>query len=150
MRSHATARPILLFACLLALALGGCAGENGAPPSDPRSRAELGAEWFRSFCASCHGVDARGNGPVAEHLSVPPADLTRIAARRGGSFDAAEIAAFIDGGERVRAHGSPEMPVWGRALDDRREGGFRDETLLSPGSIYLIVAYLESIQTPSF
>jgi len=133
------------LAAVFTLALVACTGETPAPTT-PESRAELGRSWFRSYCVACHGVDARGNGPVAPHLTTPPSDLTRIAARQGGHFDKGEVAAFIDGRQRVAAHGSPEMPVWGRALDDRRSEGFADETLLAPGSIYLIVEYLESIQ----
>ena len=76
------------------------------------------------------------------------ADLTRIAARNSGRFDAAEVARFIDGRERIAVHGSPEMPAWGRRYDDRREYGFRDETLLAPGTILLLVDYLGSIQAP--
>lgn len=38
------------------------------------------------YCASCHGVDAKGEGPVAKSLNVKPSDLTRIAARSGGKF----------------------------------------------------------------
>lgn len=130
------------------LLFGGCAEEpeDVALPSSPESRAELGGAWFHSYCASCHGVDATGDGPVADYLTTKPADLTRIAARRGGVFDNAEIAKFIDGRQRVSAHGSPEMPVWGRPLDDRRQTGFQDETLLSPGTILLVVDYLASIQ----
>lgn len=135
---------------LVAIALSACAPNGGEsePPSSPETRAAQGQSWFRSYCAACHGIDARGHGPVAEYLTTQPADLTRIAAR-DGSFDKARIAGFIDGRVRVKAHGSPEMPVWGRPLDDRSSGGFSDETLLEPGAIYLIVEYLASIQAGS-
>ena len=99
-----------------------------------------------AYCASCHGIDATGNGPIAVHLDAPPADLTRLAHWNNGVFDKASVARFIDGRERLSVHGSPEMPAWGRRFDDRRQDGFRDETLLDPGSIYLIVEYLASIQ----
>jgi cytochrome c553 len=29
-----------------------------------------GSELFRMYCASCHGVDGRGDGPVAEALKT--------------------------------------------------------------------------------
>ena len=135
------------LAAVITLTLLACTGGTPAPTT-PESRAELGRSWFRSYCVACHGVDAKGDGPVAPHLTTAPPDLTRIAARHGGRFDKADVAGFIDGRRRVATHGSPEMPVWGRALDDRRSRGFADETLLAPGSIYLIVEYLESIQVP--
>jgi mono/diheme cytochrome c family protein len=136
------------LALLSALLLVACSANGGAPPSSPESRAVQGQAWFRGYCSSCHGAGATGDGPVAGYLTTPPADLTRIAINNGGVFDKAKVASFIDGRARVAAHGSPEMPVWGRALDDRRGGGFADETLLSPGTILVIVEYLASIQVP--
>jgi putative copper export protein/mono/diheme cytochrome c family protein len=35
-----------------------------------------GAKLFAANCSACHGADARGDGPVAKLLPVPPADLT--------------------------------------------------------------------------
>ena len=143
-------RTIWLTVAVVFLAASGCVQENGASalPSTPESRAEQGGIWFQRYCSACHGASARGDGPVAAELSTPPADLTRIAARSAGGFDAATVAEFIDGRTRVAAHGSPEMPVWGRSLDDRLSGGFADETRLGPGTILLIVDYLSSIQRP--
>jgi mono/diheme cytochrome c family protein len=132
------------------VALAAALGCNGAPSErardEERARIEAGAQLFSGYCASCHGFDARGGGPVAPMLTLPPADLTRIAARRGGRFDAAEVAAFIDGRIDVTAHGRREMPVWGRVFDDRNENLMSDETLLSPGMIFAITAWLESVQ----
>jgi mono/diheme cytochrome c family protein len=142
-------RHSLLFAVLssLALAYAGCATEAAAPaaPSTPESRADAGAEIFRRYCASCHGVSAQGDGEVAVTLRVRPADLTRIAVRRG-RFDAPAIAAYVDGRTRVAAHGPPDMPVWGRRFDDRLETTASEETKLAPGDIYLVVEYLRSVQ----
>ena len=120
--------------------------EAPAPPTTAQSQAERGAEIFRGYCGSCHGVTAQGDGPVAPTLKTPPADLTRIAERRDGVFEAPAVAAFIDGRERLDVHGASDMPVWGRRFDDRVSGGLADETRLAPGSIYLIVEYLRSIQ----
>jgi mono/diheme cytochrome c family protein len=110
------------------------------------ARVASGQRLFSAYCSSCHGPRAVGNGPVAASLRTPPADLTRIAARAGGSFDAAKVAAFIDGRMRIEAHGEREMPVWGRLYDDRNENIMGDETLLSPGMIFNIVEYLRTIQ----
>ncbi len=35
-----------------------------------------GAKLFAANCIACHGADARGDGPAAKSLPVPPADLT--------------------------------------------------------------------------
>jgi mono/diheme cytochrome c family protein len=142
--------PAPVLGALFLGALLGCAGDGPSPaaPSTPESRAAAGDELFRRYCASCHGVSGRGDGPVAASLRLPPADLTRIAARRDGKFDAPATASYIDGRTRVVAHGSAEMPTWGRRFDDRLETSAADETKLAPGDIYLIVEYLRSIQRP--
>jgi hypothetical protein len=83
---------------------------------------------------------------VAAALRDPPADLTRIAARRGGEFPAVDIAEYVDGWKRAAAHGTTDMPVWGRRLRGPAQGISEDDTLLDPGQIFLIVEYLRSIQ----
>lgn len=71
-----------------------------------------GRTTFRTYCASCHGEHADGRGPVAQYLTVPPADLTAIEDRYG-EFPTERVREIIDGREDVRAHGSRDMPVWG-------------------------------------
>jgi mono/diheme cytochrome c family protein len=143
----------LLFCLALATAPGaGCAHRASPPaaasasavPGDP-VLAELGAESFQRYCASCHGATAHGDGPAAGALKRPPADLTRIAARRGGAFPEGEIARFIDGRYGVDAHGSREMPVWGERLGERiPEPGVSEEVVR--GQIAVLIEYLKGIQ----
>ena len=38
---------------------------------------------FREYCASCHGMDAKGDGPVAASLKKKPADLTMLSKNNG-------------------------------------------------------------------
>jgi mono/diheme cytochrome c family protein len=104
-----------------------------------------GQELFQFYCSSCHGGDGSGNGPVAPALRAPPADLRRIAARRGGSFPADEVAAYIDGRRDMAAHGTREMPVWGRVLGEKFRRRDAPESAVA-GEIRLLVVYLESIQ----
>ena len=66
------------------------APKSPAPPQADPVLAELGEPTFLRHCTSCHGLDARGNGPVAHALRTPPADLRRIAERHGGVFPDAE------------------------------------------------------------
>ena len=73
-----------------------------------------GPALYKAYCASCHGVDAKGEGPMAKSLNVKPSDLTRIAARSGGKFPLMRIERTIAGEEQpARGHGTSEMPVWG-------------------------------------
>src|SRR5262245_18787271 len=126
-------RASLVLACLAGFGLACNGSESDRAQDEEQARVAAGRALFRSYCASCHGVDARGDGPVAAQLRVPPADLTRIAVRRGGHFEASEVAAYIDGRSEVLAHGRREMPVWGRVYDERNDRILADETLLSPG-----------------
>lgn len=124
--------------------LVGCTGSAGPPP--PAATAQAGSAWFGAYCASCHGASARGDGPVADALDPRPADLTAIASRNGGRFDAEAVAAYIDGRTWIEPHGSSAMPVWGRPIDDRNERILDTETLLTPAAIYQIVEYLRTLQ----
>jgi len=73
-----------------------------------------GPALYKAYCAVCHGVDARGGGPMSMSLKVSPPDLTRIAARNGGVYPAARVEKIISGEEQVPGgHGIRAMPVWG-------------------------------------
>jgi mono/diheme cytochrome c family protein len=138
----------------LVLSLGaalplGCTGDgSAAAPVDPNPMlVEVGRDAFATHCAACHGADARGAGPAAAALRTPPADLTRIAARRGGDFPADEIAAWIDGRLAPPAHGTREMPVWGYRFAEGLPAGELTQELVR-GRILTVVEYLRSIQAP--
>lgn len=107
--------------------------------------ASNGAQLFRQYCASCHGRNAEGNGPVAPFFRLLPPDLTRIALRSGGTFPAERIRRIIDGREVVIPHGAREMPVWGMQFamtkDDPAAGKAAAEA-----TIARLVEYLQSIQ----
>jgi mono/diheme cytochrome c family protein len=105
----------------------------------------MGRRFFVQYCSACHGLEGRGDGPVAPVLRIPPTDLTRIAQRRGGHFPEAEIAAAIDGREEVRAHGSRAMPVWGERFSEQVGGGSLDEEVVQ-GNVLILINYLQSIQ----
>ena len=142
MSRSCSALPVLLV-------LLGCSSSPEPAPAEPSPMlVEVGRTEFAQYCASCHGADARGAGPVATVLITPPADLTRIAARRGGAFPADEIAAWIDGRLAPPAHGTREMPVWGVRLAEGLPPGELSQDLVR-GRILTLVDYLRSIQAPA-
>jgi mono/diheme cytochrome c family protein len=100
-----------------------------------------GADLFRAYCASCHGADGKGNGPVAPALNSKPSDLTAIAQRNGGVFPAQRMRTIIAGDAVILAHGSREMPIWGPIFHqvewDQDLGEVRLQNLIK---------YLQSIQ----
>jgi mono/diheme cytochrome c family protein len=79
-----------------------------------------GKELYAQYCASCHGVAGRGDGPVASSLNVEVPDLTLIARRQGGKYPRDRIEQIIDGRFIIGAHGTRTMPVWGESFT--REG----------------------------
>jgi mono/diheme cytochrome c family protein len=105
--------------------------------------APSGATLYRTHCATCHGPDAKGDGPLAEHLRFQPPDLTRLASRNGGKFPTDTVSRIIDGRSPVKGHGGPEMPIWGDAFKDSRE---RYDEKAVKERIARIVRYLASLQ----
>lgn len=84
------------------------------PEQQPLIDSIRGDHLFRAYCASCHGSEAKGNGPLAAWLKVQPPDLTRIAARNGGQFPLERVDGIISGEEALPGgHGTRAMPVWG-------------------------------------
>jgi mono/diheme cytochrome c family protein len=104
--------------------------------------ASTGSELFATYCASCHGTDATGHGPLARALRHAPPNLTEIARSNGGVFPTARVHRIIEGRD-VESHGDRDMPVWGDAFVATREGRSREN---ANARIAAIVAYLESIQ----
>ena len=74
---------------------------------------DIGKSEFRSSCASCHGTDAKGKGPVSDQLKIPPPDLTMLAKNNNGVFPTNAVYETIDGLKTIPAHGTREMPIWG-------------------------------------
>jgi mono/diheme cytochrome c family protein len=116
-----------------------------APPGSP-VEAVSGAYSFRTYCASCHGTDGKGEGPLAESLRFHPPDLTLIAERMGGEFPTDKVIRIVDGRNPLKGHGGPDMPIWGDAFRNA-ETGYDDAA--AQAKIRLIVDYLKTIQAPA-
>ena len=106
-----------------------------------------GERLFGEACAVCHGVDARGDGPMADLLVIPPPDLTQIGLRFDGQFPRIGVAWMIDGRDAILSHGG-EMPIFGYIFGSqsrvlRSRGG---QTLLTSPEIVDLVGFLETLQ----
>ena len=100
-----------------------------------------GPELFRVYCASCHGADGHGAGPVASSLKTDVPDLTQIARHQGGRFPEDQIRRIIDGRTALPPHGTRDMPVWGHAFRVATANDAESDRLID-----LLVQYLRSIQ----
>jgi len=127
----------VLGAFLMAIALPSVA------TAQEMKQVTTGSEVFKTYCASCHGTSARGDGRLATNMVKKPANLTEIAKRNGGSFPSEMVFRTIDGRTPVRGHGGPDMPVWGDAFSRSREAGDQDRV---KAVIQSLVDYLDSIQ----
>ncbi|MDX2169165.1 MAG: c-type cytochrome [Deltaproteobacteria bacterium] len=116
--------------------------DNKPPAGD---NAAQGHALYLRYCSACHGPAGKGDGIVSGMMRPRPADLTHLAKRAGGTFNAAAVAATIDGRQTMRAHGDPDMPVWGEILTTEQAPALDKETVART-KVLLITDYLASIQ----
>jgi len=101
-----------------------------------------GEEMFKTYCAACHGKDAKGAGPATPDLKTTPPDLTTLAKRHDGKFPEDYVTNVLRNGVKAPAHGSSDMPVWG-PLFAKVSG--EDQSIVNM-RISNLVRYLESLQ----
>lgn len=106
-----------------------------------------GAEHYRVHCATCHGIEATGQGPMAGVLVIKPADLTALQAGNDGTFPTERVVKRIDGRDALVSHGSP-MPVYGHFFegDDVAIKTPSGQPILTSKPIVDLLAYLQSLQ----
>ena len=127
---------VLLMTPILAMAQQPTTGDNPVQVAN-------GSHLFRTYCAACHGTTARGDGPLAGSMRRQPPNLTEISRRHNNAYPSELVFQIIDGREKVRGHGGPDMPVWGDAFQRSIEGG-SDEAVRA--RIKALVDFLESVQ----
>jgi mono/diheme cytochrome c family protein len=112
---------------IVALLVSASAAAAQTPTVPDAAAAASGRFMFRVYCATCHGVEARGDGDLASELKVKPANLTEIAKRNGGQFPFDQVVQIIDGRRKVKGHGGGDMPVWGDAFQVTEAGHTEEE-----------------------
>jgi mono/diheme cytochrome c family protein len=100
-----------------------------------------GRTLFRQYCAACHGIDGKGNGPATSALKESPGDLTQLAKQNGGHFPEEKFTRVLEGEETVAAHGSRDMPVWGAVLNKLSSNPSMAQTRL-----HALLDFVEGIQ----
>jgi mono/diheme cytochrome c family protein len=112
----------------------------GLAQNDEPAMESWGKDLFVQHCAACHGLDGKGEGPMAATLKKPPANLTLLTKQNGGSFPRAEVLKFVDGERPIPSHGSRQMPIWGEVF--RREKSATEARM----RIFALASYVESLQ----
>jgi len=133
----------LVILMITALALEACASEKCVDSST----AYTGEQLFQTSCSGCHGANARGNGPVAEFLSVRVPDLTQISTTHGGEFPTEQVYRIIDGQSEVSAHGARHMPIWGYEFFGV-QGNDQSAHRQASDKVDTLVKYLRTLQQP--
>ena len=128
-----------LVAILTALVVSGL-------PLQAQDAAE-GKELFLDYCATCHGREGEGNGPMAPAMSLQPTNLTLLMTGNDGVFPTLRVVMRIDGREPLVSHGSP-MPVFGDFFEgsDRALKAESGQPILTSQPVVDLVVWLETIQ----
>src|SRR5262245_57556200 len=149
MRSRfAAAAAVVIGVSLVLAALTRAPAAQGVAPRDvgPRSpplviHSLVGKDSFEFYCASCHGRDGAGDGPLVGRLKTRPPDLRFLARKHDGSFDRERVVKFIAEGDHGPEPRATDMLAWGPVL----RGLDRSDTLVAI-RIANIVDYIASIQ----
>lgn len=112
-------------------------------------RIDLGKYEYNNNCVACHGNNLKG-GAYVDFLKVTPPDLTQLSKKNGGTFPLERVYGVIDGRQEVKAHGSREMPIWGRDYQIKA-GEFYADSYYDPeafvrGRILALIDYLNRMQ----
>jgi len=126
----------------------GAVGAALSPVFSLAQDAGEGQRLYERHCASCHGLEATGHGPMRPVLIVQPKDLTVLSRENGGEFPLERVVKRIDGRDPLVSHGSP-MPVYGDFFQE-----FGDVSIKTPAGqpvmtsrpVADLVAYLEALQ----
>lgn len=140
----------ILFAAVVTVGFAAALAESTvtqAPLSWKQVAVGDGESLYLELCAVCHGTAGKGDGPAAPALSRPTPDLTGLAAGNGGVFPREAVEETIAGEDRVVAHGTLEMPIWGNEFAELRPDwkGFRRDGFARQ-RIYNLTSYLETLQ----
>ena len=151
MRNRVSRMGVVFVACFILVMVGALLATGLAAPTPaigdetlPSTYVPSGKVMYQQYCASCHGISAKGDGPLASLLIVRPADLTTLTKRHGGRFPAEYVKAVLEFGPSPNAHGTSDMPAWGplfRYFDKRGEAAVQQR-------IKNLSDYLASRQEP--
>jgi len=124
------------------LATGMSYAQSSAITKVHKTAATSGRQMYGSYCASCHGLDGRGHGPVSSELKMTPTDLTLLRRNNQGKFPDARLVAVLQYGANVPSHGTAEMPVWGPMLGRMNKANPQIRQL----RISNLIQYLKTLQ----
>ena len=109
-----------------------------------------GEALYAELCAVCHGAEAKGDGPAAAALAAAVPNLTMLALSYDGVYPMEEVEKAISREKGMLAHGTLDMPIWGRILEDSRpEYKMARREAFANLRIHNLAIYLETLQVPA-
>jgi hypothetical protein len=82
-------------------------------------KVDPGKSEYDVSCAVCHALTGKGDGPYKSSLSKVLSDLTLLQRKNSGTYPFDRVYEVIDGRADIAAHGTREMPIWGRRYTAR-------------------------------
>jgi mono/diheme cytochrome c family protein len=117
----------------------------------PDKSVDIGKYEYDGHCAICHGLSgtAQEEGAFFSLLSKKIPNLTTLSKNNNGVFPFARVYQTIDGREQVQAHGTREMPVWGRdyMAMSANISPYYDHEAFARGKILALTEYVYRLQT---
>ncbi len=107
-----------------------------------QSNSSSGKQMFSDYCAPCHGLSAKGDGPAASALKTAPTDLTQLAKKNNGKFPMDHVMNDLRQGSPLASHGNSDMPVWGPLFRSLNPSA----TVIADQRIRNLSVYIESLQ----
>ncbi len=147
MKTRIRIRSAALAATPLLAAVATAWAQPAPRTAQPR---DLGRTEYESNCASCHGMQGKGDGVLRPFLAKSAPDLTQLAKANGGVLPVARIYDVINGSDQPTVHGTREMPAWG--FEYRvRAGEYYGDVPYDPeayvrGRVLVLIDYIARLQ----
>jgi hypothetical protein len=132
-----------VFLAALAAVLGN-AQSSSITIQAAKTPADSGEQMYASYCASCHGMDGRGQGKLAASLNARPTDLTLLSRTHGGEFPESHLVTILRNGMESDAPSSKLMPTWGPVL--YKLDSSRGSATLQSLRIANLIGYIKTLQ----
>jgi mono/diheme cytochrome c family protein len=107
------------------------AGSGYAADKADTRKVDIGKAEYEQKCTICHGPLGKGDGAYSVMLKKPATDLTTLSRKNAGVFPFARVFETIEGTHELKAHGTREMPIWGK---EYRSSKYYDDYLHDPES----------------
>jgi mono/diheme cytochrome c family protein len=99
-----------------AIAVGAATMAHAQQSGPAAQSVDVGKYEYDAHCAVCHGLSGKGDGIYVPQLKIGVVmpNLTELSKKNNGVFPFARVYETIDGRVLVKAHGTTDMPIWGR------------------------------------